>query len=273
MQDDRRTDGFDAVDLIRDYDFAHRTPRAHDYRAECNAVYLIGTALTGSSPELLPQLLCDAALEICGAESTGISVEMTANDGRKTIVWVAAAGPLAALSGTVMPRDASPCGICLDRNAPQLVSVHQAYYDRLNIRGPLVAQAILIPWHAEGISGAFWAVQHGEGRNFDPEDYVLLKHLADFAAITMRHLQHEASVRNEAGRVASENLTRELAQRVHNPLQATINSLYLASTHPEQASSYVASAIRQIIRISNSVEELLMLHSRPGPHKLGSSHS
>ena len=270
MSESSQPTGFHAVDLAGDPQFALRPARVHDYRAECNAIYLIGTALTGSSPQLLPQLLCDAALGISGAESTGISVEEIALDGTRTMRWAATAGPFATLADAVMPRNLSPCGTCLDREAPQLVAVHQAYYDRLGISGaPLIAQAILIPWHVEGVNGTFWAMQHTPGRDFDPDDFLLLRHLSSFASIAMRHLQHEATLRQESARLATARITQELAQRVHNPLQVAINSLYLASRNPVHASSYVASAIRQIVRISEAVEELFSRHAHPPANKLG----
>ena len=274
MHDSHEVLGFDSVAIAHDPALSLRASRAHDHRAECNALYLVGTALTSSSPELLPQLLCDALLELCNAESTGICVEETDPSGTKLMRWVATAGPFAALSNCVMPRDGSPCGTCLDCDTPQLVSVHQAYYDRLRIRGaPLITQAILIPWHVQGANGTLWAMQHTPGRAFDPDDYLLLRQLAAFASLAMRHLQHEAGLRHQAARLATAEISQQLAQRVHNPLQAAVNSLYLATRNPGQAQSYIASAIRQIVRISDTVEELYTSHARPPANRLNHSGS
>jgi hypothetical protein len=46
---------------------------------------------------------------------------LEAHDGKTVFRWEALAGVFAAARNNTMPRDASPCGVCIDQNATQLM--------------------------------------------------------------------------------------------------------------------------------------------------------
>src|SRR4051812_6350757 len=86
-----------ATDLL-----SQRPKRRADYRAETEA--LGGLAQTmATSPEAIFQQLVDVALELCGAQSAGISLlEKTATP--TVFRWHATAGIFAPLVGSTLPR-------------------------------------------------------------------------------------------------------------------------------------------------------------------------
>ena len=60
-------------------------------------------------------LLVQLAMELCGAESAGISV---LEPETAQFRWFALRGVLSVFEGATTPRNFSPCGVCLDENAP-----------------------------------------------------------------------------------------------------------------------------------------------------------
>ena len=65
---------------------------------------------------MLQKLPVETAIDLCRADTAGISV--LEGDALR---WEAMAGVFASYRGSMMPRDASPCGVCIDQNATQLM--------------------------------------------------------------------------------------------------------------------------------------------------------
>jgi signal transduction histidine kinase len=81
-----------------------------------------------------------------------------------------------------MPRNGSPCGITIDRDASQLMYLPQRFFPALKVEPPVV-EALLVPFHFEDRPiGTVWVVAHTSERKFDKEDERLVKTLANFAA-------------------------------------------------------------------------------------------
>ena len=99
-------------------------------------------------------------LEVFQADSAGISLLTKDN---KRFYWPAIAGMWKPHIGSGTPRDFSPCGEVLDRNAP-LVFTHleRRYPDFLPVTPP-VEQCLLVPFYVEGKSvGTIWAIAHDD---------------------------------------------------------------------------------------------------------------
>jgi len=247
--------GMELRDLLSDPVFAVRQKfRRPDRRFE--ALQRLAHVFA-EAPEVVLQRLVEIAVEFCGAESSGISLEEPGETGEMRFRWIAIAGSFAQYLHGTTPRFFSPCGTCLDRGRPQLYRVTQPYYDFLGVVADPIADGILIPWIAGDIRGTIWAVSHKSREAFDLEDYRLLNSLADFAAIAVRHQRREASLLRREKDKASAARAHELAHQINNPLQGLTNALYLAEQGGPDSLYFVKQASGELAVISELVRQLL----------------
>jgi CheY-like chemotaxis protein len=144
---------------------------------------LVGLARDlATSPRQVLQKLSDTALELCYAQSSGISL-LEEENGRQIFRWHAVCGQWASYLWATMPREFSPCGTVLDRKAAQLMILPERHFTPLAQVTPRVHEALLIPFSVRGeIVGTLWVIAHDENRRFDSEDRRVLSKLASFAA-------------------------------------------------------------------------------------------
>jgi len=120
--------GLDAV--LTTEELARRPARPPGHTAEAKALAALDRTLA-ESPRSILQNLVDLALELCRADSTGVSI-LKPGGAASVFRWPAIAGQFAANLNGTMPRDASPCGTVLDRNSALLFvrpERHFAYPD------------------------------------------------------------------------------------------------------------------------------------------------
>jgi PAS domain S-box-containing protein len=135
------------------------------------------------SPQAILQKLVQIALQMCRADSAGISI-LESDGAGEMFRWRAIAGVLANLAGEGMPRRASPCGIVLDRNASLLFAYPERYFKYGMAIDPPIVEALFIPFQTEGKPvGMLWVIAHTPSRQFDAEDQRLLTSLTRFAAV------------------------------------------------------------------------------------------
>lgn len=248
--------GMEMRDLLSDPDFSsrplHRREPNREYLALCRLARLFA-----ERPETFLQELVDLAVEFCGADSAGVSLEEPDEKSAPRFRWVAVAGSFAQYLNGTTPRFYSPCGTCLDSGKAQLYRVTQPYYDFLGVEAKPITDGLLIPWAAENIRGTIWAVAHGSSESFDVEDYRLLSALGDFVAIAMRHEAHEKDLRQRMQELASARRANALAHEINNPLQSLTNTLYLARSGGEEAQAYLSQAEQELQILSELVRRLL----------------
>lgn len=255
--------GMELRDLLSDTDFLRRlrSPHRSDQRFEA----LQGLArVFAESPTVLLQKLVDSAVEFCGADSAGVSLEEPDEAGQLRFRWIVIAGSFAQYLNGVTPRFFSPCGTCLDRGRPQLYRVTQPYYDFLGVTADPITDGMLIPWMSDRTRGTLWAVAHHSDKAFDLDDYKLLNTLADFASIAVRHHRQVEELRNQARLKASAAMANHLAHQINNPLQSLTNALYLAGQDEKQSQSYLKQASSELNRLSALVRALLILENQEG---------
>ncbi len=171
---------FTLGDVVTNSQLAGRPTRAPDYQAEIEAMNILAETLA-HSPESVLQKLVEVAQELCRADSAGISL-LEKHDGQQVFRWEALAGVLRDHVNGTMPRNASPCGITIDRDATQLMYLPERFFPALKIEPPIV-EALLVPFHVEDQPiGTVWVVTHTDDRKFDQEDERIIKTLANFAA-------------------------------------------------------------------------------------------
>jgi hypothetical protein len=250
--------GMDLRDLLSDPYFPLRKHKQRDFQQPFDALRRVTQAFA-AHPENVLEELVQVAVDCCGADSAGISLEESDEAGEPTFRWVAVAGSFARYLNGRTPRFYSPCGTCLDTRRPQLYRLMQPYYDFLGVVADPITDGILIPWEAGEMRGTIWAVAHRSEEAFEPADYELLKSLSDFVAIILRHEAGEKAARRLERAEASSARAHEMAHQINNPLQSLTNTMYLARQGGPKAQAYVESAVEQLNRLSERVRKLLAL--------------
>jgi signal transduction histidine kinase len=181
------------------------------------------------SPDTILQELVNAAVDLCGADSAGISLETEEKSDANYYHWVATAGQYNGFLNAVLPRYPSACGICLERGKPQLFRVRQRFFDIMGIEAPLVTDGILLPWQVEDTRGTIFIMAHGRTAAFDKDDGQMMRVLADFAAMAVRHQRQQRALVQQAKATAAAEMANSLAHHINNPLQNLINVAHLAA--------------------------------------------
>ena len=189
---------------------AQRPSRPASLAEENLALCELAQALARSDGDILQQLV-EQALKLCGAHSAGASlVEL---DGTETVFrWLAVAGRWSGYRMGSMPRNASPCGVVLDRRAPQVMPNPERYFPAMLNAIPLATEALLVPFEVLGETvGTVWVVSHDEMR-FGAEDLRIMRSLANFAAaayvsqvMLRRAFEHRDELLRAADRLKREN--------------------------------------------------------------------
>ena len=156
-----------------------RPSRPPDYETENRALLAIAQHMA-DSPRTTLQKLAEVALEICRADSAGVSLVSKKNG---DFYWPAVAGAWKPHIGGGTPRNFGPCGVVLDRDSMQLFRHPERFYPYLGPISPPVTEALLTPFYVEGRAvGTVWVVAHSADRKFDAEDLRLIESLGRFAA-------------------------------------------------------------------------------------------
>lgn len=246
------------VNLHTDGDFVSRTLRPRENDAEVSGMRRLANVFA-KTPESILQELVEVSIDLCGAESAGITLEEEAIGGGVQFRWIATAGRYGAFVGAVLPHAYSPCGTCLDRGQPQLFRVPKEYLDMIGVAAPPVTDGLLIPWEVGMIRGTIWVLAHGSYQKFDLEDYRMMRSLSDFAAIAVRHQQQYDVALQQAAASAAAKLANQLAHQINNPLQCLVNTIYLTRQNGADTASYVEQATEDLARLSDLVRKLLNL--------------
>ena len=184
-----------------------RPSRPPDYQVENRALVALGHALA-NSPRTILQTLTETILEVLGSESAGLS--LVTDDGQR-FYWPAIAGVWQPHIGGGTPRDFSPCGDVLDRDAPLLFRHFERRYPYL----PPVEECLLVPFHVRGRAvGTIWAVtQTQTAHRFDREDLRILQSLGSFASAAYQVMESIEALDREHSALRDSQLTlRENAE-------------------------------------------------------------
>jgi signal transduction histidine kinase len=169
-------------------DLWDRPARPPDYACEAEALHRFTQLLGNDADPILQQLLV-LALDCCAADSSGVSLIESGSDGAQVLRCVAAAGPLAPLQGTTTSRGASPCGVCLDLQAPQLFDMPARHFTGLApFTSPEIYETLVVELGTakDAAFGTLWIAAHAPERRFDGEDARMLSHLSSFTAAALR---------------------------------------------------------------------------------------
>jgi signal transduction histidine kinase len=213
------------------------------------------------NPETILQELVNAAVELCGADSAGISIEREDRTDEHFYHWVATAGLYSGFLDAILPRYPSACGVCLERGRAQLFRVSQRFFDILGVDAPLVTDGILLPWQVDGTRGTIFVMAHGCSEVFDHGDIRTMQMLADFAAAGFRQQRQKKKLIDQERAAAAAAMANDLAHKINNPLQSITNVLYIAASREESTDVKALATDLQadIGKLSELVQELLAL--------------
>jgi RNA polymerase sigma factor (sigma-70 family) len=220
--------GLEVLDLDTDPEFTARNLHTRDIAVQMEGLRRLTHSFV-ESPDTILQELVNAAVDLCGADSAGISFETREKGDASFYHWVATAGQYNGFLHATLPRYPSACGTCLERGKPQHFRVQQRFFDIMGIDAPLVTDGILLPWQVEETRGTIFIMAHGRTEAFDKDDGQLMRVLADFAAMAVRHHRQQQALFQQAEAAAAAEMASTLAHRINNPLQSLMNVAYLAA--------------------------------------------
>jgi signal transduction histidine kinase len=248
------------IDIQEDAAFAGRRKQGRNMTVPMAGMQRIAHAFV-EQPETILQELVNAAVELCGADSAGISIEKEDRTDQHFYHWVATAGQYSGFLNAILPRYPSACGICLVRGRPQLFRVGQRFFDLMGVAAPLVTDGILLPWEVDDTRGTIFIMAHGRAEAFDQDDCRMMQVLADFAAMGVRQQKQQRMLLERASAAAAAAMANDLAHKINNPLQSLTNILYLAAEghHGEDGKAVGRAAFGDLEKLTTLVRELLAL--------------
>lgn len=167
-----------------------RAPKKTDYLQEKLALQDLAMRMADQPEEVLPRFV-DLALEMTDGVSAGLSL-YEGDPAPGVFRWQYLRGVLAPFNGATTPRDFSPCGITLDRNAPVLSCHPERVYGWIADANIVVPEVLLIPLYLGGKVplGTLWIVSDREG-HFDSGHARALTELATFVGVALRMVRSE----------------------------------------------------------------------------------
>ena len=167
---------------------SRRKRKANSYQ-ENLALHALAKVM-GNSPDTLIDALLEKALDLCCAGSAGLSLLETLPNGEEVFRWTNLAGEIKEFVGGSTPRNFSPCGVTLDRQAPQLFSHPDRRFQYLQRANIPIVEALVIPIYVGNeIPGTIWILSHDDECKFDSEDARVMTGLAEFTAGALRMVQ------------------------------------------------------------------------------------
>ena len=207
----------ESVDILNELS---SRPRRDTRLEEEHRAFTLLSAEMAANPRNMLQKVAELAVDVCDAHTAGISLL----DG-DVFRWEAVAGVLASARGRTMPREHSPCGVCLARDATQLMHLPDRCFPALPAE-PRFVETLLIPFHSKGVPiGTVWLVSHTEDRQFDREDERFVLQLSKFASSGWQMLRASEQL-TQLNRRKDEFLAM-LGHELRNPLGAIFTATAL----------------------------------------------
>jgi GAF domain-containing protein len=162
------------VDLFVTERLDARPRRPTDFAAQAKAIRKLAVGMMDDPGGVLPQFV-ELAMEITGAASAGLSL-WEPDPAPGVFRWRFLRGRLAPFDGETTPRNFSPCGVTLDRDAVVLARHPERAYPWIGFELP---EALLVPLRLGGAPfGTLWVTADTEDY-FTRDDARMLADIAD----------------------------------------------------------------------------------------------
>jgi PAS domain S-box-containing protein len=176
-----KSSGVSLDDVLITEELERRPSRLPDHEAESRELVSLAQHLA-TSPLTILERLAEGVRRLCRCDSAGVSIR-EANGTGEVFRWYAIDGSLAPHVRGTMPRDASPCGVVVDRGEKLLFRRPETHFPALAGLEPPIVEALIAPLHVAGeVIGTVWAIFHAPEKRFDAEDARLLVSVSRFAA-------------------------------------------------------------------------------------------
>jgi two-component sensor histidine kinase len=219
-------------------DLSWRPAPALDASQEKSALLELAQRMHYDPADMLPKFV-DFAMELTGGVSAGLSLLET--DGTAQVFrWHHLRGLLAEFEGATTPRDFSPCGITLDRDAPTLAVHPERFYDWIPQHLSL-PEVMLVPLHlgrSEPL-GTLWIVGPTPG-HFHAGHARAMEELATFIGIALKTMRTEEELQRSLEQ--QETLTREMSHRLKNVF-AIIDGMIRMSARGSESKPEMAATL------------------------------
>ena len=255
--------GLEVVDLTDETVFSKRRLHSRNGSMQMEGLHKLAIAFV-ERPETILQVLVNAAVQLCGADSAGISIERPDKTDQHYYQWIATAGEYSAFLDASLPKAPSACTVCLERGAPQMFRVDKRFFDILGVQASPVLDGILLPWEVEEMRGTIFIISHSRTEAFDSEDLYLMQILSNFAAMGIRQQQQQLRLLSQTRATAAAAMANDLAHQINNPLQGLTNQLFLAAQSPGVGDerSLALKLEADFARLTRLVKDLLELPKR-----------
>ncbi|WP_066377915.1 ATP-binding protein [Anabaena sp. CA = ATCC 33047] len=212
--------GITEADVLITAALASRPARQADLAVENQALHRLAQQLM-DEPQSILKSLVEIAVELCQADSAGVSLLETVPNGESRFCWVAIAGSLEFLEQTIIPGNFSPCSSTIQSKQTQLYTYPERYFTYLHHPQFPIVEGLLIPLFVkEQPLGVLWICSHHEARRFDAEDHRLMNSLARFTASALQSMQHLRQTAMKA--VSQEKAIREALQHSQTRFEALV---------------------------------------------------
>ena len=182
-----------------------------------------------NEPENVLQYMVDSAIALCNADSAGVSLEEIDDLGDTRYHWVAVAGEYRNFLDSLLPSAPSACGVCLDRNRPQLIRATQRFFDILGVTAAPVSDGVLLPWSSGDLRGTIWILAHTRAEAFDQHDLSIMQVFASYASFGILQQQRQKTQHKAWAATAAAAVSSALAQRVNQPLQELTDLVFIGA--------------------------------------------
>lgn len=175
-----------------------RRKAAPNLQAEAAAFCGLSKSLADDPCAAVRNLL-DVARGLCQAGSAGLSLLRDDSAGQPMVRWAAISGALAPYHGTETPRDASPCGLCLETGTTIRVSRPQRTFTALRDTVPAMIEDLIVPLYDKASKplGTLWIAHHDRRSSFSADDARIAEQLAAQLVLALK-LSEQAKEREYA---------------------------------------------------------------------------
>jgi DNA-directed RNA polymerase specialized sigma24 family protein len=255
--------GLEVIEIDGDQAFARRQLHVRDVVQHIEGMNRLARVFVETPERVLDQLVA-AAVELCGADSAGISIEQPDGLDEHFYRWAATAGQYSGFADAKLPRYPSACGVTLERGRPQLFRVSQRFFDLMGVQAPTVTDGLLLPWQVDDTRGTItrgtiWIMAHGRQEAFDSEDCRMMQALASFAATGVRMMQQQNLLMEQAKAAAEAAMAQKIARQIDTPLQGLMQSVVLLGRGGQDSSLFAQQAMGDLARLSDLVNRNLSL--------------
>lgn len=247
-------------EILITQELSSRPQRPPDPVAEGAALHRLARTMS-TAPNTMPDTLLELAVELCHADTAGLSLLETIPTGEQVFRWTNLSGVLRAHVGGSTPRNFSPCGVCLDRKSTQLFKYPERLFEYFNAVNTPFVEALVVPLVPMGNDplGTIWILSHDERKAFDSEDVRIMTSLAEFTSAALQLTRALDAERQDHAR--SESLVEE---RTSELVRLSTNLLHAQDEERRRIARELHDSLGQNLAVARMYTETIKRETKSG---------